>query len=316
MRPVFFAPPVPDATVEIAPGWVSAALLTSQGRQSAVTAVAAEPLEPGLLVPGFASVTIKEPDRLSAAVRAAVGQLGTRVRRVALVVPDATARVSLVRLEQVPSRKDDLARLIEWQVRKGVPFPAEDARVSFVDAAESGGAREFLATVARAGVVAEYERACAAAGLTAGIVDTASVAALNLRLSGVPHGGDWLFVHARPDACAVAVLRGDRVLFFRTRPEDGVLDVVDFVHQAVMYYQDRLEGRGFEAAYVAGGGTPDQPAGELRRVIEERIRTATRCLDPGELVSVPAEAAALPGSRDVLTSLVGMALRAGGGARA
>ncbi len=255
-------------------------------------------------------------DAVTEAIRRVIGRLGTRVRRVALVVPDPVARVALVQLEQVPTRRDDLVKLIEWQVRKGVPFPADEARVSFIPASAQGGGQEFLASVARASVIAALEGVCQAAGLQVGLVDLASIAAINLRLAGRAHEGDWLLVHVRPETSAVAVLRGDRVLFFRSRQDDDGVDVVDFVHQAVMYYQDRLEGRGFEAAYVAGSGTPGRPAGELRRVIEERLQAPAVCLDPTDLATVPAQAAAMPEARDVLTTLLGMGLRASAGAGA
>lgn len=310
MSPDWFAPPAPDATVEIAAGRVSALALDARGGRPVVSAVAVERLRPGVVTPGFVAQNVHDHAGLADAIRTVTGRLGTRVRRVALVVPDAVARVSLVRLEQVPARRDDLAQLIQWQVRKGVPFPADEARVSFVPASAGPAGHEFLATVARAGVVAEYEQACAQAGLQAGIVDTASTSVINLRLSGSTPSGDWLLVHVREDACAVAVLRGDRVLFFRSRSEDDRLGVGDFVHQAVMYYQDRLEGQGFQAAYLAGGSGAELAADAVRHEVEERLGATATWLDPEVFVTVPPGAASEGATRDVLVSLAGMALRA------
>ncbi|MGE0392828.1 MAG: type IV pilus biogenesis protein PilM [Vicinamibacterales bacterium] len=309
MSPDWFAPPTPDATIEITASRVSALALDVRGGRPVVTAVAAEGLHAGAVTPAFATQNVHDATGLSAAIAQVTGRLGTRVRRVALVIPDGVARVSLVRLEQVPSRREDLAQLIQWQVRKGVPFPADEARVSFVPASTGPAGYEFLATVVRAGVVAEYEQACARAGLHAGIVDTASTAVINLRLSGPAPAGDWLLVHIREDACAVAVLRGDRVLFFRSRSDDDRLGVGDFVHQAVMYYQDRLEGRGFQAAYLAGGGA-DAEADAIRREVEDRLGAPATWLDPEAFVTLPPGASSAAAGRDVLTPLAGMALRA------
>ncbi len=52
-----------------------------------------------------------------------LAQLGGRTHRVALVVPDAVAKVSLLRLEKVPARAADLREIVKWQVRKSVAVP-------------------------------------------------------------------------------------------------------------------------------------------------------------------------------------------------
>ena len=44
--------------------------------------------------------------------------LGLKPKRVALVIPDVAAKVSLVRFDQMPTRRDDLDQLIRWQVQE------------------------------------------------------------------------------------------------------------------------------------------------------------------------------------------------------
>ena len=305
-----------DAAIEITGSRVSGAILGVRGGRPAIEAVAAEPLPPGAVTPAFASVNLHDAAAVTAALGRVTARLGARIRSVALVLPDAVARVSLVRFDQVPARRNDLAQLIHWQVRKGVPFPAEETRVSFVPGAGGAAGREFLVTAARAGGVGESEQACAGAGRHAGIVDVAATAVLNLRLAGGPISGDWLLVHVREDASTVAVLRGGDVLFVRTRTAGepssvGLSSVGDFVHQAVMYYQDRLEGAGFQSVYVAGSGSGEWPIDLARRDIEERLNTPARLLEASTYVAVPPSLGALDDDpRDVLTTLAGMALRA------
>ena len=68
----------------------------------------------------------------------------------ALVVPGSRGKVSLVRFDQMPSRRDDLDQLIRWQMKKSTPFPIEDACVTYSpgarDAAEGS---EFVVVAAR-----------------------------------------------------------------------------------------------------------------------------------------------------------------------
>jgi type IV pilus assembly protein PilM len=108
---------------------------------------------------------------LSAAIRSTLSSLGHRSRRVALVLPDSVAKVSLIRFDKVPEKASDLDQLIRWQVRKAAPFRIEDAQVAWQPGiAVPGGGREYLVTVARRDIVLSYERVCEAAGTHAGII--------------------------------------------------------------------------------------------------------------------------------------------------
>ena len=87
---------------------------------------------------------------MTGSIRAALDKISPRPRRIALVLPDTVAKVSLIRFEKVPAKVQDLDQLIRWQVRKAAPFRIEDAQVSWVPGvAIDGGGREFVVTVAR-----------------------------------------------------------------------------------------------------------------------------------------------------------------------
>ena len=122
---------------------------------------------------------------LSATLKTALQKVAPRARRVALVLPDTTAKVSLVRFEKVPAKAQDLDQLIHWQVRKAAPFRVEDAQVSWVPGvALDGGGREFVVSMARRDVIQGFERACDAAGVHAGLVDIASFSLINAAAGG------------------------------------------------------------------------------------------------------------------------------------
>ena len=114
----WLASPPPDAAVEITPERVSAATLVSRGAALVVQSHAAEPLPAGAVVPSLTAPNIVDRAAVAAAVRAVLGRLGARTGRVALVVPDVTAKVSLVHFNQLPPTRDDLDKLVRWQVRQ------------------------------------------------------------------------------------------------------------------------------------------------------------------------------------------------------
>jgi len=158
-RASLFATPPPPAAVEIAPRFVSAITTGSQGGAPIITAHAVEPLPPGAVTPALNGPNVQNPAVVAEAMKRAFGRLGSRPRRVALVVPDSVAKVSLVRLEKVPPRAEDLGQLIRFHVRKAAPFRIEDAQVTYSAGAAGPDGREFVVAVARTDLVREYEAA-------------------------------------------------------------------------------------------------------------------------------------------------------------
>src|SRR5829696_9269354 len=213
--PGFLASPPPSVGVEIASDRVTAVSLTRQAGGWIVGAHGSERLPAGVVTPALNATNIHDGRAVSAALRATFEKLGSRPRRVALVIPDTAAKLSLLRFDKIPAQAD-LDQLIRWQMRKAAPFKPEDARMSWVPAAPlPGGGREFLVTLARRDVVESYMQACADAGADAGVVDLASLNLINAALaSGSDSAGDWLIVHIAADYATLAIVRNKDLIFF------------------------------------------------------------------------------------------------------
>jgi len=305
--------PAPDVAVEFASNRVSAASLETRGGQPVVAAHAAEPLPDGALVPSLTAANVHDRAAVAGALARVLERVGAP-RRIGLVVPDVTAKVSLVRFEQVPNRAQDLEQLIRWQVKKTAPFAVEDAQISYVRGLEAGGGHEFIVALARRSVIEEYEAICAEAGAYAGLVDLATFNVINSVLAGprVPDG-DWLLVNVAVDYASIAIMRGRSMIFFRNRGADTDGTLADLVHQTAMYYEDRLSGAGFARVILAGAaGTSGQQAGdfdEVRRSIGERLTTAVEMVDPRAAAALTDRITAAPTLLDALAPLVGLLLR-------
>jgi type IV pilus assembly protein PilM len=166
----WLASPPPDAAIEIAADRVAAAALTTRGSGLVVSGHAMESLAPGVVTPSLTATNLHDPAAVAGALRQVIERLGTRVRRVALVVPDTAVKVSLLRFDKVPPRRDDLDQLIRWQLRKAAPFPVDDACVTYAPGVETGdGGREFVVELARREVIREYEAVCEQANVYAGL---------------------------------------------------------------------------------------------------------------------------------------------------
>jgi hypothetical protein len=235
-------------------------------------------------------------------------------RRIGLVLPDVIAKVSLVKFEHVPPRAHDLEQLIRWQVRKTAPFPIEEAQVSFVAGLPGADGHEFVVSLARRAVVAEYEGICAEAGAHAGLVDLSTFNVINAVLAGgtIP-AGDWLVVNIAADSASIAILRGSHLILFRNRAADTEGTLADLVHQTTMYYEDRLKGGGFARVILAGaataGSTQAADVDRLRRSLESRVAITVEPIDPRAAAGITDRITATPMLLDTLAPLVGLLLR-------
>ena len=303
----------PAVAVEIAAGRVSAASLEWRGGQPVVAAHASEPLPDGALVPSLTTANAHDRAAVVGALSRLLEQLG-RPRRIGLILPDVVAKVSIVRFEQVPARTQDLDQLVRWQVRKSAPFPIEDAQVSYVPGLRADDGHEFLVTVARRDVIQEYETLCAEAGAHAGLVDLATLNVINAVLAGAgAPAADWLLVNIAADYTSIALLRGPNLIFFRNRAAETDGTLADLVHQSAMYYEDRLKGAGFSRVILSGasaaGAQQSSDIDELRRSLEDRLRTPVETVDPRTAAALTDRITAAPALLDALAPLVGLLLR-------
>ena len=303
--------PVPDAAIQIAPEHVSVAVLGGRGGEPVVQGFAIEPLPAGAVIASLTAQNVVARPAVADALRRALDRAGVRPRRVSLIIPDIAARVSLLRFEKVPARREDLDQLIRWQIRKAAPFPIEEAALTFDAGAHAAdGSTEFIVVMARQDVVREYESVCEDAGMHAGLVDIATLSVLNLFLAGasVPDG-DWLVIHVQPEYTSVVILRGRDVLFFRNKAGSDGDGLADIVHQSAMYYQDRLEGRGFSRVLVGGAGKTAGAIGEMRRSVEDRLGVSVQPIDPTRAAALTDRISAAPDVLATLAPLVGLMVR-------
>jgi hypothetical protein len=151
---------------------------------------------------------------------------------------------------------------------------------------------------------------CEGVGIEAGLVDICTFGVINLFLSStLGMAGDWLVVHMRPEYTSIAILRREDMMFFRNRAEGDAEALEDVVHQTAMYYQDRLEGRGFSRILLGGIGRLQGEVDLARRNLESRMGTVVEPIDPTRCAALTDRIQATPELMATLSPLVGMLLR-------
>ncbi len=263
----------PSVGVEIAADGVTGAALTWVNSTPKLISHVRIDLPGGALEPTAVAANMIERDVVVEAVREVLRQLPRRTTRIGLVVPDRIAKVSFVSFDELPSRPDDLARLVGWQIRKSLPFRVEDAQLAYTPGTLGGnGGREFVVAVARRDIVEEYEEVCSAAGAYAGLVDLATFNLVNVALVMAPDtDSDWLLLHISRYDSTLAIMRGPDLIFFRNCPTLSESDVSDLVHQSAMYYEDRLEGQGMGRTVLVVSADTPMASDAARQTLGERL---------------------------------------------
>lgn len=306
----------PAAAVEIGAARVTVVGLAQAPGGPSVQGWASEALPRGAVMPSLTASNIADMGATTEAIGRALDRAGLQPKRVGLVIPDLAAKVSLVPFDTVPERDEDLAGLISWQVRKSAPFRIEDAQMSYVPGAAHGErGRTYVVTLARRDVIEQYEEACAAVGAHAGIVDLASFNVVNAVLAArEPSGGDWLLVNTTAESQTLAIMRGDTLMFFRNRPIEEDERLPDLVHQTAMYYEDRLQGAGFERVVLAG--TAASGGETMRASLSDRLKAPVTVIEPRHIAGFDGRGfeGLQPAAADALLAPLGLLLRERSGA--
>jgi len=303
------APTSPLIAVELASRRLTVVEL-GRGSAAPLVGYASEPLPDGAIVPAPGGVNIPNIAAVTEVLRRGLERAGVRgAAKVALVIPDNAARVTLLPFEQLPAKAADVDQLIRWKLKKATPFPIEDAQISWFVAHKAETGPMIAATVARRDVVAQYEAVAAGAGLHAGIVDLASFNVMNAVIgAGAAPASDWLVVTLAPEATTLAIGRGVDLMFYRQRAAVEEESLSALVHQTAMFHEDRLGGTKFGRVWLCGAGV-GPTAEQARREIREHLGVLVEIVDVRGASELGSKINSSTDVLDALAAPVGVLLR-------
>jgi hypothetical protein len=210
---------LPAVLFEIEPEFVIGARLDGSGRQAhRVRHVGIAPLAPDALEPHLARANVAKGDELRRAVESVTGVIGDG-GAFGLVVPDGAVRVGILTFETLPDAAREAEALVRWRMRDKLPYPPDDARVSFQVLTREPGHIEVLTVAARTSVLGEYQAAINSGNGDAGLILPATLTLLPLLPPSDNRGHLLLHICAR---WVTAVVVSDaRPCIWRTRELSG-----------------------------------------------------------------------------------------------
>ena len=242
----------PKLACEIRPEGVMAA---RPGRRHGELIMAFAALPEGTVLPGLKVPNLTNQRSVTAAIESSLGDIGVSSGALAVVVPDAAARVLLLDFDTLPSKRQEALSVVRFRLRKMVPFDVEGAAVSYQIMAERDSQLHVMVTVMPGDVLEEYENAVRAAGFDPGAVLPSTVAAA----AAVFDNGATLIVNHTGASVTTAITQGDEMLLHRSMdlPADPLSreeEMAQAVITALAWYEDTLKGMPGTFYYAGPGG--------------------------------------------------------------
>jgi type IV pilus assembly protein PilM len=243
--------PPPEFAFEIAADGVA------MSRTRPPAALQYVPLAPGIVAPSPVRENLLDPAAFAEVVRKLVPPATGRGRRGAtLILPDNSVRITVLDFDKLPQKEEELRSLIQFRLRKSVPFDVDEAALSWY--IQPGN--KVIAALAPAEIVAHYEAPFRAAGLQPGMVTVSSLAMLDL----LPTQGSVVVARRSAGVLTVLALESGVVTLARALelPEDSAdpLDeIAADVYPTLAYIEDQT-GKRPERLTIAGFGAEGESA--------------------------------------------------------
>jgi type IV pilus assembly protein PilM len=251
----------PPVAVELSPAGVLAAASPGSAEAPVFAFVA---LPAGALTPGIGGSNIQNADKVSDAIRSALGQVSARTRSVTLILPDTSVRIFVLDFDSLPGRNSEALSVLRFRLRKMVPFDVEHAGVTYQLLTQTETECKVLVAVLPGPILTEYEAAVREAGYEPGAVLPSSLAALE----AIDSVEAVLAANLSPVALTTSITTGSNLLLHRTidLPEDPAQRLNEIrrgIAVAAAYFEDKLQAPARELHYA---GT--YPTAEFVRWIE------------------------------------------------
>lgn len=192
--------------------------------------------------------------------------------KVSLLLPDAWFRINIVELPSLPERDGDAMDVVRWSLKRTLPIPPEQLRVTYSVLSRAGQGAKVLVLSALEATLASLERIFAANGIDVVLIEPVGLNIWNAIAVREPDAtGDRLFFYLRETDFTTAVFRGPQPLFIRSRNLSSDRTIDQEIRLSANYLRDSLAVDTFAGCFVAGERGPD-----VHAMLAEEFRTQVR----------------------------------------
>jgi type IV pilus assembly protein PilM len=226
--------PPPDLAFEICEAGVSMARTKEPGN------IRFQELQPGVLSISPIHDNVVLPDELSRAVNALLPGSGSRKKyKAALILPDYSARLSVLEFDSFPEKEEDQRALVRFRLKKSVPFDIESAALSYWRQADTARKKqEVVVAVTPLEILARYEAPFRSRGIQTGFVTVSPLAALDL----VTNAGISVVAKLNGSVLTIMVMQQHQLKLVRTLElaEATIEEIAADLYPTFVYVEDRF----------------------------------------------------------------------------
>ena len=216
------------------------------------------PVPSGLVHPSVKDTNLTDASALAKVLRDLGRRAGCR-GWVRVALPDPLFLLRTISTDELPADQQAARRFLCWQARDLLPFPADQARLDYVEAGTGpDGRRRLTCLIAHGGILAEYERTLKAADFLAATLDARSVALAQAASAQLALPSTGLLTAEGPRATLLVVQKG-RPRLWRilttddTNGDDGVR-LIREVADSLAFFQETEDVDPLDHLFVHGLG--------------------------------------------------------------
>jgi type IV pilus assembly protein PilM len=175
--------------------------------------------------------------------------------KVSVLLPDSWFRINIVDLPSLPAQESEALDVVRWSLKRTLPIPPEQLRVSYIVLSREGQAAKVLVLSALEATLAGIEKAFGDAGLDVVLIEPLGLNIWNaITVRETETTADRLFLYVRDTDFTTAVFRGAQPLFIRSRNLSTDRTLEQEIRLSANYLRDSLAVESFANCYVAGRG--------------------------------------------------------------
>jgi len=239
--------------IEITESSIKVAQIVRDKRGWRVTGLAEVALPEETLKLSFKAENINDPEAFAETIKTGLGMLGGGASSVGLSLPNEVVKVSLQSYSDLPRGREQTEKMIAWWVRSTLPFPMDQAKVSYTPLhTNSGGDIRVFASIVHRDVVREYELNMRGLKLEPQVIRPSGINQYNFYHDRIPRSGLMAFLGLFERYTTLLVFEQGSLLFYHGLKK-GYSDVHFFqdVEMMIALYQNENPGKGIDKLFYA-----------------------------------------------------------------
>lgn len=239
-----------------------------QNRETELIAISRVPLTESVFAHGSLSPLVADPVPLVEALRRIASN--RKLENVSVLLPDSWFRLHLLTLEAIPDRWSEADDMVRWSLKRMLPSRTDELRLAWRTMEKTGKGGKVAVLAASEDSISRLEKALETAGMHAVVIEPIGLSLWNALTGAVPNDGeDRLLFVARSGEMALALFRGDRPLFYRSKRISAAHDLLQELRLSLSYLQNQVGVRTPAICWTAG----DQISADLRELITSDLGT-------------------------------------------